>query len=107
MQTEFIQDLDFLEAQNEPQSIIGGVYTQVSGTAQTGYGFASANINSLANGQRTSTFGSTFASVQRTSFSTSSNAQATGVATATSGNSFSSTTNKYVSSSTYINCSFP
>jgi hypothetical protein len=106
MQKELIQDLDFLEVQTEPQIIIGGVYTQVSGTALTGYGFAFANINSLANGQQTSTFGSTLTSVQHTSFSTTSNAQATGVATATSGNSFSSNTNKYISSSTYINYSF-
>jgi hypothetical protein len=106
MQQNPIQDLSFFEDIHEFEHLSGGIYTQVYGTAQTGYGVAFATVNSFASGQQTYTFGSTLTSIQNTSFSTTSYAQSVGTASAKSGNSFSSATNKYLSSSTYINYSF-
>jgi len=101
-----IQDLDFLEQNDAIVSLSGGLYTQVYGTAQTGYGFAFATISSFASGQQAYTLTSTSTSVQNTSFSTTSYAQAMGTASATVGSSFSTTLDKSISSSIYVNYSF-
>lgn len=75
-----IKDLSFLIQIDDPQALLGGVGSHVSGSAQTGYGFATGTINTTATGSVTLTYGHTSTSTTRVNLISRSSAYAFGSA---------------------------
>jgi hypothetical protein len=100
-----IQDLEFIEEEDQGDSITGGLFTQVSGSLQLGSGFAGATVTSLAYGPQTATTANTYTKTKLTSFSSTTTATAMGSAWASDGTSVSQSSGKWSLSSTSINLS--
>lgn len=97
-----IRDLDFIESSPERKCIMGGAYTQVTGTAMTEYGSSIATINSLSIGQQTHSYVRTSTNVRKTFFSTISYAHSSGFAIASSGLHRSQSSARYSSVSSFF-----
>jgi len=97
-----IKDLNFLKFTSEEVHLLGGAYTQVIGSAITGYNSSFATVNSLSIGQKTCTYTKTFANTRKTSFSSINYAQASGLAIASPGGTHSTSTAKYTSFSSFL-----
>ncbi|XPM55378.2 MAG: hypothetical protein EDM05_048000 [Leptolyngbya sp. IPPAS B-1204] len=101
--THEIQDLDFWEVQDSSKPVSGGLYSQVNAVANTDFNFASAGIESIALGEKTSTWTTTQTNVINTSFSTNSYAKASGFAHAQTGGNSSTNKATVISYSGYVN----
>lgn len=100
-----IQDLEFLEEEDQIDSITGGLFTQVNGSLQIGTAFARATVTSLAYGPQTATTANTSTKTKLTPFSSTTTATATGSAWASDGSSISQSSGKWSVSSTTIKLS--
>jgi hypothetical protein len=75
-----IKDLSFPIQIDDAQPLLGGVGSHVSGSAQTGYGFAAGTINTTATGSVTLTYGHALASTTQVNLINRSSAYAFGSA---------------------------
>jgi hypothetical protein len=98
-----IRDLDFFEIFDEPKQICGGVYTNVNTSGSTSQSVASANVQSIALGDRTFTLAQTTTNLNTAPFFSSSYSRADGVALAQTGFDSSISYDTTMSSSIYVN----